>query len=82
MSNCLPNTTVVLDETPLICPDFISTDCVIYPNAISYLELPADSTMTNVVVSLVLSLIDARNRIETLENTVISLDARITALEP
>ncbi len=46
----------------------MSTDCLIYSNAITYLELPPNSTMTAVVQALLLSLIDARNRITALEN--------------
>lgn len=60
----------------------ISTDCVIYPTLISYLDLPEDSTATQVIDNLLLSLVDARNRIELLETIVTKLDARLTILEP
>ncbi len=46
----------------------MSTDCVIYELAISYLFLPPNSTMTEVVQALLLSLVDARTRITALEN--------------
>jgi hypothetical protein len=58
-----------------------STDCIIYPSAITYLDLPSDSTVTQVIDNLLLSLVDARNRIELLENLVSDLDARLTILE-
>lgn len=47
-----------------------STDCVIYENAIIYLGLPANSTMTSVLQAVLASLIDARNRIAVLEQTL------------
>lgn len=48
-----------------------STDCVIYSDAITYLDLPPDSNVTTIVDNLLLSLVDARNRIEDLESNVI-----------
>jgi hypothetical protein len=59
-----------------------STDCTIYPSAITYLDLPSDSTVTQVIDNLLLSLVDARSRIELLETIVADLDARLTILEP
>lgn len=44
-----------------------STDCVVYENAITYLDLPENSSMTDIVRALLESLIDARQRIEILE---------------
>ena len=60
----------------------ISTNCVTYPSAITYLDLPPDATATQVIDNLLLSLVDARNRIELLETIVANLDARLTILEP
>ena len=59
-----------------------STNCVIYPSAITYLSLPPDATATQVIDNLLLSLVDARQRIELLETIVANLDARLTILEP
>ncbi len=59
-----------------------STNCVIYPSAITYLGLPSESTATQVIDNLLLSLVDARNRIELLETLTSDLDARLTILEP
>ena len=58
-----------------------STNCIIYPTAITYLNLASEPTTTQVIDNLLLSLVDARNRIELLENLVIDLDTRLTALE-
>ena len=59
-----------------------STNCVIYPSAITYLSLPTEATATQVIDNLLLSLVDARQRIELLETIVANLDARLTILEP
>ena len=58
-----------------------STNCVIYPTAITYLGLSSESTATQVIDNLLLSLVDARNRIELLETIVANLDARLTLIE-
>lgn len=55
------------DESAVACDQPLSTDCVIFSDAISYLGLPADSTLTTVFAAMLASLIDARNRIEILE---------------
>ena len=58
-----------------------STNCVIYPTAITYLSLPTEPTVTQVIDNLLLSLVDARNRVQLLENLVSDLDARLTLIE-
>ena len=58
-----------------------STNCIIYPTAITYLGLSSEPTATQVIDNLLLSLVDARNRIELLENLVANLDARLTLIE-
>ena len=58
-----------------------STNCVIYPSAITYLGLSSEPTATQVIDNLLLSLVDARNRIELLETIVANLDARLTLIE-
>lgn len=65
--SCQQSITPTLTEDP--CDgNQMSTDCLIYSNAITYLNLPPNSTMTVVVQALLLSLVDARNRITALEN--------------
>jgi len=44
-----------------------SSDCIIYEDAIAYLSLSSGSTQTEVVQALLSSLIDARDRINSLE---------------
>lgn len=59
----------------------ISSDCSLFPNSITYLSLPPNSTMTQVVQALLVSLIDARQRIANLEAQNSDFETRITALE-
>ena len=58
-----------------------STNCVIYLTAITYLNLASEPTVTQVIDNLLLSLVDARNRVQLLENLVADLDARLTLIE-
>ena len=58
-----------------------STNCIIYPTAITYLNLASEPTATQVVDNLLLSLVDARNRVQLLETIVANLDARLTLIE-
>lgn len=58
-----------------------STDCIIKASAITYLSLPINSTLTAILEAYLLSLIDARTRITTLEQIVEDFETRITALE-
>ena len=58
-----------------------STNCIIYPTAITYLNLASEPTATQVIDNLLLSLVDARNRVQLLENLVSDLDARLTLIE-
>jgi hypothetical protein len=81
MENCIPNTTSTINETALVCSNFYSTDCIIFINAISYLNLPVNSTVTEVLVALTASLIDTRNRQEILEDSINLLEARIINVE-
>lgn len=59
----------------------ISSNCVIHELAIVYLSLSPNSTLTEVLSAYLVSLVDARNRITTLENIVNDHEIRITALE-
>lgn len=61
-----------VDNTALECSDcgFISTTCVIIPEEISYLGLPENTDVTTFINTLLLSLIDARNRVQALENII------------
>lgn len=59
-----------------------STNCVIHTNALTYLDLPANSTQAEINEALLLSLQDARNRLAVVESQILDFEARITALEP
>lgn len=59
-----------------------STDCIIHSNAITYLGLPANSNLTTIISTLLLSLKDARDRVIALEARIEDHETRITNLEP
>lgn len=64
---CTQTNVAEVDNSAVACEKFISTDCIIHEAAISYLALPENSPVTDVVENLLLSLIDARNRVTVLE---------------
>lgn len=75
----------------IVIPDLIvdicngetkNSDCIIFNNAITYLGLTPNSNLTQVVSALLLSLKDARDRIELLEAIATDHETRITTLEP
>lgn len=61
-----------VDETALECAEcgFITTKCVIYPEVISYLGLPDNTDLSTVIETLMLSLIDVRNRVQIIEDNL------------
>jgi len=59
----------------------VSANCVVLETAITYLNLPPNSTITTVLNAYLLSLVDARNRILVLEAQGANFETRITALE-
>lgn len=65
-----------VDNTALECAEcgFISDQCIVIVDAITYLGLPANTSLKDFVAALMTSLIDTRVRLEAAE-------ARITALE-
>lgn len=68
MSICKPVNVPQPDNSEMECDSFIKTKCVIKEDAISYLNLPANSTLEDILAAYLASLIDARNRIHNLEN--------------
>jgi len=68
MPNCGQTNIPTTDETPLPCEEFTSTRCATHEDALTYLLLPENSTLDVIIEALLLSLIDARQRIEILEN--------------
>lgn len=57
------------------------TQCIIHEGAITYLGLPANSTVEDIIEALVLSLQDTRNRLQIAEDTIADHEIRIEALE-
>lgn len=70
---CIQTNVAEVDNSAIKCEQPISTDCIIHEDAISYLGLPENSSMTDVVNALLLSLIDARNRILLTEENINNL---------
>ena len=60
----------------------ISTDCVIYSSAITLLDLPPNSSNTEVINALVLAINSLIGRVELLETITTDHENRITILEP
>jgi len=80
MENCPSSITPIITED-LCQGKQSSTNCLIFPNAITYLNLPPNSTATVVIQALLLSLIDARARLTEAEERIEDHEIRITALE-
>jgi len=77
---CQPSITPIITEDE--CHgEHIDTTCVIKSAAITYLSLPPNSTLTEILNAYLLSLVDARNRILVLEAQGANFETRITALE-
>ena len=60
----------------------ISTDCVIYSSAITLLDLPPNSSNTEVINALVLAINSLIGRVKLLETITTDHENRITILEP
>lgn len=58
-----------------------STNCIIHPDALVLLELPADSSMYTIVNTFTVALSSALTRVDDLEALTVELEARIFALE-
>lgn len=78
---CLTTITPTL-ETDTCNGEHIATTCVISTKALTYLGLPINTPLEDVIDALLLSLADARTRIGVLESTIEDHETRITVLEP
>jgi len=65
--NCGQTVIPTTDETPLPCEQFSADRCIVHEAAIAYLSLAAETPLDVVLDTYLLSLIDARNRIQILE---------------
>lgn len=59
----------MLDETPLECGGkYTSSDCIVFKEANTYLSLAPNSSATETIRALYMSLKEARDRIQILED--------------
>lgn len=81
LNNCPSSVTPIIVDDP--CQgNRIKTACVISTKALTYLGLPPNSTLENIIDALLLSLADARTRLAQAEVTIADHETRITNLEP
>jgi hypothetical protein len=79
--NCSQSITPVLIEDP--CGgEKKSTQCIISLKALTYLQLPAESSLEDIIDNLILSLSDVRTRLSAAETKIEELESRIEILEP
>ena len=66
-----------VDNTAIECAEcgFINGQCIILPEAISYLGLPENTSLNTFVSVLMSSLIDARNRLQIAEGKITTLES-------
>lgn len=77
-TNCGQVTIPTLDETPLPCNEFISDICVVHPGSIPYLGLEPGVVYNDLIEALISSLVDARNRIQILEQMPMGVVVSLT----
>lgn len=65
-----------VDNSAIECAEcgFINSQCIILPEAISYLGLPDNTSLNDFVTALMSSLIDARNRLLIAEGKIEALE--------
>lgn len=64
---CETGTVIPTNNTLIKCDELRSSDCIIFEQAMVYLGLPINSTLTTVIAAMLASLVDARERIADLE---------------
>jgi len=79
--NCSNGITIPTLNEDLCNGETKATQCIIHPDALVLLELPADSSTYDIINAFYVSLSAALNRIESLETLTVELEARIVALE-
>jgi hypothetical protein len=78
---CQQTNVAEVDNSAIKCDAYSSDDCIIHEQAIAYLSLPANSSIKDVIDAMLVSLVDARNRILLLEDEVTESRNRIIILE-
>lgn len=64
---CAQTNVAEVDNSAQTCEKLIDSNCIMHAEAIAYLGLPENSSITEVIAAVLLSLQDARNRILILE---------------
>lgn len=81
MDNCFSGT-VIPDPIESPCGgEFFSTDCVLTPNAITYLGLLAGASQTQINAAIITFLVGKDQQIADLQDQLNALEVRIIALE-
>ena len=81
MENCYTGVTM---ETPIEAPcggEFISTACIVETNAISYLNLPAGATQSQINAALINALLYKDQQILNLQTQIDELQTQIDELQ-
>jgi hypothetical protein len=78
---CQQTNVAEVDNSAIKCDGYTSDDCIIHEQAIAYLALPVESSIKDVVDAILLSLVDARNRVLILEENLEAALARISEVE-
>ena len=79
-TNCTPEVNIIQIQDNC-AGKTIKTDCVVHPDAITYLEIPENSTVTQVIDNFVTSLADARIRVKSTEEDILNIQADVLALQ-
>jgi hypothetical protein len=74
MTNTCYEGTVVPEQIIEPCNGvYTKTDCIVYESAITYLELPANTSLTQIINSMILSLQSKDTLISDLQNQINNL---------
>lgn len=82
MANCYQGSVPATDNTPLPCNgEFISTDCITIPSAITVLNLTANSSQTQVNNTFTSAIINISNEVGTFAQQDLEIDGTYTLSE-
>ncbi len=65
-------TSLATDNTPLECEEFISSACIIHPDALVELSIPENSTVQEIINAFLNAIINLNNQIGTENSSVVS----------
>lgn len=82
MPSCGQTNIPEVDNTQLECLEFISSNCVIYPEAILALGIQQDENLTNIISVLVKKILQNQLEITQLKAIVVDLQDQIDAINP